>query len=55
MFGRALAWDPRSHVSRASYGAHLTLWRRTHSGAKRPRNELPDKNAPLPEAATAEP
>lgn len=52
MFGRALAWDPRSHVTRASYDAHLALWSRADSGAQR-RNELLDKNSPLPTTAPA--
>ncbi len=55
MFGRARAWDPRSRVTRASYDAHLVLWSRADPGAKRPRNELPDKNSPLPETKPVEP
>ncbi|CAN5523297.1 hypothetical protein BH18VER2_BH18VER2_03370 [soil metagenome] len=55
MFGRARAWDPRSQVTRASYAAHLALWSRADSGGKHPHNELPDKNAPLPEPAPVEP
>ncbi|MEO7723747.1 MAG: O-antigen ligase family protein [Chthoniobacterales bacterium] len=47
MFGRALAWDPRSSVVRKSYAAHLEWWRGA-GVARSPRNELPDKNAPLP-------
>ncbi len=47
MFGRALAWDPRSQVTQKSYAAHLEWWRRAHAG-RSPRNSLPDKNTPLP-------
>ncbi len=47
MFGRALAWDPRSGVIQKSYAAHLEWWRRAGVG-RSPRNELPDINAPLP-------
>lgn len=48
MFGQARAWDPRSKVTQDSYKAHLALWSRTDAGAKLPRNELPEKGAPLP-------
>ena len=49
MFGRALAWDPRSRVTQQSYAAHLALWSRAETSAeKAPRLDLPDKNAPLP-------
>ena len=47
MFGRALAWDPRSQVTQKSYAAHLELWSRARAG-RSPRNKLPEKNAPLP-------
>ncbi len=47
MFGRALAWDPRSQVTQRSYAAHLELWSRARA-ERSPRNRLPDKNAPLP-------
>ncbi len=47
MFGRALAWDPRSQVTQKSYAAHLKLWSRARPG-RSPRNTLPEKNAPLP-------
>jgi tetratricopeptide (TPR) repeat protein len=47
MFGRALAWDPRSKVTRDSYQAHLALWSRTDTGAQPRRNEYPEKGKPL--------
>ncbi len=47
MFGRALAWDPRSQVTQKSYAAHLEWWSRAQAG-RSPRNRLPDKNIPLP-------
>ncbi|MGI8956481.1 MAG: O-antigen ligase family protein [Chthoniobacterales bacterium] len=47
MFGQARLWDPRSKVTQDSYKAHLALWSRTDAGAKLPRNELPEKGAPL--------
>ena len=53
MFGRALAWDPRSIVAQKSYQAHLDLWRNSHPVAEPPPPlELPDKNSPLPPAST---
>ncbi|MGH7936073.1 MAG: hypothetical protein ACREF8_03595, partial [Chthoniobacterales bacterium] len=48
MFGRALAWDPRSDVARKSYVAHLTFWKNGKVGPIPPKTlELPDENAPL--------
>jgi O-antigen ligase len=48
MFGRALAWDPRSDVTRKSYAAHLTFWKNGKVGPIPPEKlELPDKNYPL--------
>ncbi len=56
MFGRALAWDPRSVVVQKSYAAHLDFWRRGDRGAGlQPPLELPDKNAPIAPARAASP
>lgn len=50
MFGRALAWDPRSIVAQKSYQANLDFWRNSHPEKERPV-ELLDKSAPSPPAA----
>ena len=34
MFGRALAWDPRSVVVQKSYAAHLDFWKRGARGGR---------------------
>ena len=47
MFGRALAWDPRSIVAQKSYQAHLDLWNNANPRTVPPPLNLPDKNAPL--------
>ncbi len=48
MFGRALAWDPKSEVVQKSYAAHLSFWRGEKPGAvPQPKLEMPDKNAPV--------
>ncbi len=53
MFGRALAWDPRSEAVQKSYAAHLQAWKNGERfGTAQPKLDLPDKNAPIG-AATA--
>ncbi len=48
MFGRALAWDPRSTAVQKSYAAHLAFWKGVNPGEiALPKQELPDKNAPV--------
>jgi tetratricopeptide (TPR) repeat protein len=48
MFGRALAWDPKSDVVKKSYAAHLTSWKTGKPAATpAPKLDLPDKNAPV--------
>jgi Flp pilus assembly protein TadD len=56
MFGRALAWDPRSQVAQRSYAAHLAFWR----GARlrtvpQPKLDLPDQSAPIEAKPTLAP
>lgn len=48
MFGRALAWDPRSEVVQKSYAAHLKFWMQGSRGQPaQPKLDLPEKGAPM--------
>ena len=56
MFGRALAWDPRSIVAQKSYQANLDGWKNSHSKAEEQRPlALPDKGAPITPAIEPSP
>ncbi|HEY5036568.1 MAG TPA: O-antigen ligase family protein [Chthoniobacterales bacterium] len=48
MFGRAVAWDPKSDVVKKSYAAHLAFWKTNKPATMAPQKlDLPDKNAPV--------
>ena len=56
MFGRALAWDPRSVVVQKSYAAHLEFWKYgARSESLQPKQQMPGKNAPIPAAPAVSP
>lgn len=56
MFGRALAWDPKSDVVKKSYAAHLAVWKTGKPAATAPEKlELPDKNAPVEPSPSVSP